>query len=185
MSTVLIVIFTYLVDKFFGDFPFKLHPLALIREWVEFFEEKFYKDTVGRGFLLLMFILTIVASLSIAIHLYLIILPIFIYVIVSSLIASIFITHEGLKNSEEESYTINLCNNIVAPLFYLLLFNLPGIIIYKTINTMNSILQENSEKHQNYANATTSLDNVLNYIPSKIVILLVMLHSKMNNDKNI
>lgn len=185
MSTVLIAIFAYLIDKFFGDFPFKLHPLALIREWVEFFEEKFYKDTVGRGILLLIFILTIVGAFSIAIHLYLIILPTFIYIIASSLIASIFITHEELNNAEEETYEINLRDNIVAPLFYLLLFNLPGIIIYKTVNTINSMLQQNNEKYKNYVKAGTSLGDVFNYIPSKIVTMLQILRSKLNNNENI
>ena len=102
MSNVLIAIFAYFIDKFFGEFPFKLHPIQLIGEWIVFFEKKFYKDTVLRGVLLVGFILLVVGALSIAVQLYLMILPTFIYIIVSSVIASIFIAHKILHDSVKE-----------------------------------------------------------------------------------
>jgi len=184
MSNILIAFFAYFIDRFFGEFPFKLHPVELIKEWVEFFEEKFYKDTFKRGVLLLIFMLLIVATLSIAIELYLIILPNFICIIASALIASIFITHKALPDSKEESYEATLRNTIVAPIFYLLLLNLPGIIIYKTISTMNSMFEQSQTKHKHYAKATIFLNTFVNYIPSKILTLFIILRSKMNKNEN-
>ena len=213
MSNILVAIFAYFIDKRFGEFPFKLHPIELIGEWISFFEEKFYKDSIFRGLLLVAFILFIVASLSIAIELYLSILPTFIYIIVSSIIASIFIAHKMLYdsvnavlNAEDkreaiamlvsrdtqnmsdsdvykaaiETYAENLSDGVVAPLFYLLLFNIPGIIIYKDINTMDSMVGYRNARYENYGKAAAILDDILNYIPSRLTAVLIMLLSKQN-----
>ena len=208
MNNILIAIFAYLIDKLFGDFPFKLHPIELIGEWIEFFEEKFYKNSVTRGIILVIFILTIVGGLSMAVELYLGILPTFIYIIVSSLIASIFIAHKMLHDSVKEiltcedkkgaisllvsrdtqnmsesdiykasieTYAENLSDGVIAPIFYLLLFNLPGIIIYKAINTMDSMVGYRNERYENYGKAAAILDDIVNYIPSRITAILIMI----------
>ena len=44
-----------------------------------------------------------------------------------------------------ETYAENLSDGVIAPLFYLLLFGLPGIIIYKAINTMDSMVGYRNE----------------------------------------
>lgn len=214
MSNILITIFAYLIDKLFGEFPFKLHPIALIGEWIEFFEEKFYKDSVARGVLLVAFIVFLVSLFSIAIELYLRILPVFIYILISSVIASIFIAHKMLHdsvnavlNAEDkkeaisllvsrdtenmsdsdiykasiETYAENLSDGVVAPMFYLLLFNLPGIIIYKAVNTMDSMVGYKNEKYKNYGKAAAVLDDILNYIPSRLTAVLIMLLTKQKN----
>jgi adenosylcobinamide-phosphate synthase len=214
MSNILITLFAYLMDRVFGEFPFKLHPIELIGEWITFFEEKFYKDSVARGFLLVVFILLIVGGLSIALKLYLNLLPAFINIIASSLIASIFIAHKMLRDSVNavlnaddkkeaiamlvsrdtqnmsesdvykaaiETYAENLSDGVVAPLFYLLLFNLPGIIIYKAINTMDSMVGYRNEKYEKYGKAAAILDDIANYIPSRITAMLIMLFAKKQN----
>ncbi len=76
-----------------------------------------------------------------------------------------------------ETYAENLSDGVVAPLFYLLLFNLPGIIIYKTINTMDSMVGYRNEEYENYGKVAALLDDVANYIPSRITAVLIMLLS--------
>lgn len=214
MSNILITIFAYLIDKLFGEFPFKLHPIALIGEWIEFFEENFYKDSVARGVLLVLCMLCIVGGLSIAVELYLRILPAFIYILLSSIIASIFIAHKMLYDSVNavlvtedkkeaisllvsrdtqhmsendihkaaiETYAENLSDGVIAPMFYLLLFNLPGIIIYKAINTMDSMVGYKNEKYMNYGKAAAILDDIANYIPSRLTAVIIMLVSRQKN----
>ena len=211
MSNLLIALFAYIIDKIFGEFPFKLHPIEIIGKLINFFENKFYKDSVSRGVLLVIFTLLIVGGLSMVIELYLMALPTFIYIIFSSIIASVFIAHKMLHDSVKEilfcedkkaaismlvsrdtehmsesdiykaaieTYAENLSDGVIAPLFYLLLFNLPGIILYKTVNTMDSMVGYRNKRYENYGKAAAILDDILNYIPSRLTAVLIMLLSK-------
>ena len=211
MSNILIAFFAYIIDKIFGEFPFKLHPIEIIGKLINFFENKFYKDSVSRGALLVIFTLLIIGGLSMVIELYLMALPTFIYIIFSSIIASVFIAHKMLHDSVKEilfcedkkaaismlvsrdtehmsesdiykaaieTYAENLSDGVIAPLFYLLLFNLPGIILYKTVNTMDSMVGYRNKRYENYGKAAAILDDILNYIPSRLTAVLIMLLSK-------
>jgi len=214
MSNVLIAVFAYIIDRIFGEFPFKLHPIEIIGKLINFFESKFYKDSVSRGILLVAFTLLIVGTLSMAIELYLRIVPTFIYIILSSIITSIFIAHKMLHDSVKEilfcedkkaaismlvsrdtkqmresdiykaaieTYAENLSDGVVAPIFYLLLFNLPGIIIYKTVNTMDSMVGYRNERYEKYGKVAAILDDILNYIPSRLTAVLIMLLARQKN----
>ncbi|MCD4667796.1 MAG: adenosylcobinamide-phosphate synthase CbiB [Sulfurimonas sp.] len=213
MSNILIAIFAYFIDKQFGEFPIK-HPIILIGEIITFFEDNFYKNTILRGVLLLIFILSSIGVISIAIHLLLNCLATFLTIVISSIIASMFIAHRMLYDSVKniltaedkkqaismlvsrdtqdmsesdiykaaiETYAENLSDGVVAPIFYLILFGLPGIIIYKAINTMDSMVGYRNEKYENYGKAAAILDDIANYIPSRITAILIMLLSKQKN----
>ena len=207
MNHIFITIFAYFIDKIFGEFSFMKHPIIYIGEMITFFEERFYKDSIVRGFFLVLFILFIVSFFSISIYLYLTILSTTLNIIISSIIASIFIAHKMLKdavkavltaeNKKEaismlvsrdtenmsnsniykaaiETYAENLSDGVIAPLFYLLLFNLPGIIIYKAINTMDSMVGYRTPKYENYGKVAAKLDDIVNFIPSRVTALLIM-----------
>ena len=209
MSNLLITIFAYFIDKVFGEFPIK-HPIISIGELITFFQEKFYQDSIVRGFFLVVFVLFIISGFSITLYIYLSYLPLFLNIIISSLIASIFIAHRMLYDAVKdiltvedkkqaismlvsrdteamsesdiykaaiETYAENLSDGVVAPLFYLLLFNLPGIIIYKTINTMDSMVGYRNKEYENYGKVAALLDDVANYIPSRITAVLIMILS--------
>lgn len=74
-----------------------------------------------------------------------------------------------------ETYAENLSDGVIAPLFYLILFGLPGIIIYKAINTMDSMVGYRNAKYENYGKAAAILDDIVNFIPSRITAVLIML----------
>ncbi len=74
-----------------------------------------------------------------------------------------------------ETYAENLSDGVIAPLFYLLLFSLPGIIIYKTINTMDSMLGYKNMRYEKFGKVAAKLDDVANFIPSRITAVLIML----------
>ena len=213
MTNILIALFAYVIDKIFGEFPIK-HPVILIGEMISFFENNFYKDTILRGFFLVIFMLVSIFFISMTIYLYLDYLPNFLTIIISSIITSMFIAHNMLYNSVKdiltsenkkeaismlvsrdvehmsesdiykasiETYAENLSDGVVAPIFYLLLFGLPGIILYKTINTMDSMVGYRNKKYENYGKAAAILDDVANYIPSRITAVLIMIFSKQKD----
>ena len=76
-----------------------------------------------------------------------------------------------------ETYAENLSDGLIAPLFYLLFFGLTGIIIYKTINTMDSMVGYKNEKYKNYGKVAARLDDIVNLIPSRLSALFIMLVS--------
>ncbi len=77
-----------------------------------------------------------------------------------------------------ETYAENLSDGVVAPLFYLLLFGLPGIVIYKTINTLDSMVGYKNERYEKFGKAAAKLDDIANYIPARLTALLIMWHAK-------
>ncbi|HIM76016.1 MAG TPA: cobalamin biosynthesis protein CobD [Campylobacterales bacterium] len=77
-----------------------------------------------------------------------------------------------------ETYGENLSDGVIAPLLFLLLFGLPGIVFYKTVNTLDSMVGYRNEKYENYGKASAILDDVLNFIPSRLTAVLIMLLGK-------
>ncbi len=214
ISNTLVALLAYLLDKFFGEFPFKKHPIAVIGDIVTFFESKFYKKSVTRGLLLVLFVVIIVSIFAFSITFYLALFNTTLNIIISATVASIFIAHRMLydavkevasapnkkeliaqlvsrdtQNMSEsdiykaaiETYAENLSDGVIAPLFYLLLFGLPGIIIYKTINTMDSMVGYKNEKYEKFGKIAARLDDVANYIPARITALLIMLSCREKN----
>ncbi|WP_294964685.1 adenosylcobinamide-phosphate synthase CbiB [Sulfurimonas sp.] len=80
-----------------------------------------------------------------------------------------------------ETYAENLSDGVIAPLFYLLLFGLPGIIIYKSINTMDSMVGYRNEKYENYGKVAAILDDIVNYIPARFTAMLIMFIFQQKN----
>jgi len=77
-----------------------------------------------------------------------------------------------------ETYAENLSDGVIAPLFYLLFFGLSGVVLYKAVNTMDSMVGYRNEKYERYGKVAAKLDDALNFIPSRITALLIMLLAK-------
>jgi len=76
-----------------------------------------------------------------------------------------------------ETYAENLSDGVIAPLFYLLLFGLPGIMTYKAVNTLDSMVGYRNERYEKFGKASAILDDIANFIPSRLTALLIMLLS--------
>ena len=66
---------------------------------------------------------------------------------------------------------------MVAPLFYYLLFGLPGILTYKMINTLDSMIGYHSARYILFGRWAARIDDVANYIPARLTALLMLLVS--------
>ena len=74
-----------------------------------------------------------------------------------------------------ETYAENLSDGVIAPLFYLLLFGLTGAFVYKAINTLDSMVGYRNERYEKFGKFSAKLDDVVNYIPSRLTALLIAL----------
>jgi adenosylcobinamide-phosphate synthase len=74
----------------------------------------------------------------------------------------------GVARAAIESLAESFADGVVAPAFWYLLLGLPGLFVYKTINTMDSMIGYRTEKHAAFGMATARLDDALNFIPARL-----------------
>ncbi|MEQ1768463.1 MAG: adenosylcobinamide-phosphate synthase CbiB [Devosia sp.] len=79
----------------------------------------------------------------------------------------------GVSRAAIESLAESTSDGIIAPLFWLLVAGLPGIIIYKAVNTADSMVGHLSDRYRDYGWASAKLDDILNWIPARLSALLI------------
>jgi adenosylcobinamide-phosphate synthase len=72
-----------------------------------------------------------------------------------------------------ESAAENLSDGVVAPAFWFLVAGLPGILIYKVVNTADSMIGHRTPRHEQFGWAAARLDDVLNLIPARLSAVLI------------
>jgi adenosylcobinamide-phosphate synthase len=83
----------------------------------------------------------------------------------------------GIARAAIESLAENTSDGIVAPVFWGALFGLPGIVGYKAINTLDSMIGHRTERHEAFGWAAARIDDVVNLIPARLTGLLFALLS--------
>ncbi len=81
----------------------------------------------------------------------------------------------GVCRAAIETAAENLCDGVVAPIFWYLLFGFPGLIIYKAVNTMDSMIGHRNARYRAFGMTAARLDDVLNLIPARLTGLFLVL----------
>ncbi len=71
-----------------------------------------------------------------------------------------------------ESGAENMSDGVIAPALFFLVFGLPGMLIYKLINTADSMIGYRTDRYNEFGWATAKLDDVFNWIPARITAAL-------------
>jgi adenosylcobinamide-phosphate synthase len=79
----------------------------------------------------------------------------------------------AVARSAIESAAENFSDALVAPAFWAMLFGLPGIMVYKMINTDDSMIGYRNTKYADFGWAAARLDDLVNWIPARISGLLI------------
>ncbi|SEJ10656.1 adenosylcobinamide-phosphate synthase [Propionispira arboris] len=74
-----------------------------------------------------------------------------------------------------ETVAENIVDGIISPFFYFLLGGLPLAILYRTANTMDSMIGYKNKKYLHFGCAAARLDDVLNFIPARITAILLII----------
>ena len=82
------------------------------------------------------------------------------------------LTAEGVTKAAVETVAENASDGVIAPLLYMLMGGAPLALTYKAINTMDSMLGYKNEKYLYFGRVPAKLDDVANYIPSRLAGLL-------------
>ena len=72
-----------------------------------------------------------------------------------------------------ESAAENLSDGVIAPAFWFLIAGLPGLILYKTINTADSVIGYRTPRYADFGWAAARLDDVLNWAPARLTAILI------------
>jgi len=67
-----------------------------------------------------------------------------------------------------ESLAENTADGVIAPLFWMMLFGLPGAALYKAINTADSMVGYRNEKYMDFGWASAKIDDLANYPASRL-----------------
>ena len=81
----------------------------------------------------------------------------------------------GIARAAIESGAENYSDGVVAPAFWYLLLGLPGLLAYKAINTMDSMIGHRSPRHRAFGRAAARIDDAVNWVPARIAGGLIAL----------
>ncbi|OHC76559.1 MAG: cobalamin biosynthesis protein CobD [Rhodospirillales bacterium RIFCSPLOWO2_12_FULL_58_28] len=83
----------------------------------------------------------------------------------------------GVARAAIESCAENFGDGVVAPVFWYVLFGFPGLLVYKAVNTMDSMIGHKTERYRAFGMAAARLDDILNLIPARLAGLFIVLAS--------
>lgn len=80
---------------------------------------------------------------------------------------------EGVARAALESLAESTSDGVVAPLFWGVVFGLPGLAAYKAVNTLDSMIGHRDARYAAFGGFAARLDDVANYLPARLTGLLV------------
>ncbi len=83
----------------------------------------------------------------------------------------------GVARAALESLSENASDGVVAPLFWGAVAGLPGIAIYKAINTMDSMIGHRSARYEDFGKVAARLDDLVNLVPARLTGAMIALGS--------
>jgi adenosylcobinamide-phosphate synthase len=83
-------------------------------------------------------------------------------------------TEEEVAKATIETVAENTCDGIVAPMLYLAVGVVPGLL-YKAVNTMDSMVGYQNDRYRDFGRAAAKLDDAANFIPARIAACLMIL----------
>lgn len=74
-----------------------------------------------------------------------------------------------------ETMSENLSDGVIAPLFYYAIAGVPGMMTYKMINTLDSMIGYRNERYEHFGKFAARLDDLVNFIPARLTALLMVM----------
>ena len=83
-----------------------------------------------------------------------------------------------VARSAIESAAENFSDGVIAPAFWFLVGGLPAMLVYKFVNTADSMIGYKTEKYLEFGWASARIDDLLNWIPARLSMLLIVVFAK-------
>ena len=85
------------------------------------------------------------------------------------------LTAQEVRTAALETLAENLSDGVIAPLFWLALLGTPGMLAYKMVNTLDSMIGYKTERYRDFGCWAAHIDDVANYLPARLTALLMVL----------
>ena len=82
---------------------------------------------------------------------------------------------QEIRTAALETLAENLSDGVVAPLFWYAVLGVPGMMAYKMVNTLDSMIGYKSERYRQFGMVAAKIDDFANYIPARLTALLMIL----------
>ena len=82
---------------------------------------------------------------------------------------------QEIRTAALETLAENLNDGVIAPLFWLALLGVPGMMAYKMINTLDSMIGYRNERYLDFGRFAARLDDVAGWIPARLTAFLMLL----------
>ena len=87
------------------------------------------------------------------------------------------LTEQEVRKAALETLAENLSDGVIAPLFWFLLLGVPGALMYKMVNTLDSMIGYQNAKYKDFGCWAAHIDDAFNYIPARLTAFLMALVS--------
>ena len=78
---------------------------------------------------------------------------------------------QEVRTAALETLAENLSDGVIAPLFWFAILGVPGMLAYKMINTLDSMIGYKTERYRDFGCWAAHIDDVANYIPARLTAL--------------
>lgn len=87
------------------------------------------------------------------------------------------LSEREIRAAALETLAENLSDGVIAPLFWYGILGLPGMLAYKMVNTLDSMIGYRNERYREFGCVAARIDDVANYIPARLTALLMVVSS--------
>lgn len=93
---------------------------------------------------------------------------------------------QEVRTAALETLAENLSDGVIAPLFWFAVLGVPGMLAYKMINTLDSMIGYKTERYKDFGCWAAHIDDIANFIPARLTALLMILpHALINRQLSI
>lgn len=85
----------------------------------------------------------------------------------------------AVARSAIESAAENLSDGIIAPAFWFLMAGLPGLMVYKIVNTADSMIGYRTPQYERFGKAAAYMDDAMNLVPARLTCLLIAIPARV------
>lgn len=84
---------------------------------------------------------------------------------------------QEVRTAALETLAENLSDGVIAPLFWLAVLGTPGMLAYKMVNTLDSMIGYHTERYLQFGCWAAHIDDVANFIPARLTAALMVVGS--------
>jgi len=81
---------------------------------------------------------------------------------------------QEVRTAALETLAENLSDGVIAPLFWLALLGTPGMMAYKMVNTLDSMIGYRTQRYRAFGCWAAHIDDIANYLPARLTALLMV-----------